>query len=414
MSYPVAYRRNASAPARGSRTSPGRSVPRQPPLSPANDNWPAPANDNKPRRRVPRNQQAAAGFGRRAAPYVRGALRVGRLHPAVGRFIDVAQLVGGYYDRRVAEAMQYGGMMLNTTGYVRLLNCNGGGAGTHVSNLNGWGASCGVAAPFVAADANMTCPPNPSEFFTWRYEAPYITPGFSTYWRLEKWRWDGSTNPVPGVRYTRNVNLGPLPVVTPMMDPMSAPMFRPLGAPEPVPWSMLPYRRVNPYRSPTERHDFGYQPWTGTWRRPYRWYMGVGSRPGPGMRPSPRPRPGGRPKPGVGPLPKPPGPGKHERKSTLRRGMMAALNAARTATEAIDAIDAVFEALPAKYRKGAKTPQEKLYRIWKHYKHLDMNKVVLNLVANHLIDKVVGRASGRSDAIIKRITGHHATPSIWA
>lgn len=408
MSYPVAYRRKATAPGRGSQTSPARSVPRQSPLKPANDNWPAPANDNAPRR-TPAGR-AAAGFGRRAAPYVGGALRVAKVHPAIGRFLQVAEVAAGYYDKRVAEAMQYGGMRINTTGYIRDMVCNGGGFGTHISNVNGWGVSCGAAAPFVAADADMTCPPAPSEFWTWEYSNPYITAGFSQYWRKEHWRWNQVTNPVPGVRPTRNVNLGPLPLMPPMADPMSLPMDRPLGAPVPVPYRWLPYRRSNPYRSPTEQTQFGYK-----MAVPY-WFPLIGPFPSqlqwPGQ--SAKPVPGQPVVPGVKPNPQPPGPRNHERKSKAKGAMAMALRAGYAVTEGLDALDAVFKALPAKYRKGAETPQEKAYRIWKHYKHLDMGKVVFNLVANHYTDKLVGGASGRAGRDIKKATGHHSLPSVWA
>lgn len=403
MSYPVAYRRQATAPGRGSQTSPARSVPRQSPPKPANDNWPAPANDNHPPRRPPSPaRQAAAGFGRRAAPYARGALRLGRVHPVVGRVADVAELVAGYYDRRVAEARAFSkAVPYLSPAYVLQRVCNGGGPISHISTLSGWGTSCGAAATFVASDVSMGVQQtNARDVFMWDYESPYITEGFSRYWRRQHWKRPLNA-PGAYVAATRALLYWPLPLMPPMADPMSLPVNEPAATPEPVPHRWLPYRRPNPYRSPSEGHQFGYEISPSRLGSPM---YSVSSNANPSTPPRPVSPPG---------HPQPPGPKVHERKTRLRGAMAGILRGAYAVSEGIDAIDAVFNALPAKYRKGAKTPQDKLYRIWKHSKHLDMRKAALNLIANHYLDKIIGGSSAKADAFIKRITGHHSLPNIW-
>ena len=318
-----------------------------------------------------------------------------KIHPAAGKFIDIAEFVAGYYDKRVAEAMQYARKQPALSGYTLINSCNGGGPVSHISNINGWATSCGAAAPFVAADADMNLTtPLPRTVYYWDYVAPYINAGFSTYWRRQQWM--RPLTPLPGsfVSMSSPIQFVNLPLMPPMADPMSLPLSAPLNTPQPVPYWVLPYRRPNPYRSPSEGHHFGY----GTWSSRFfnvQHSTGMSFNPvvGQPTKPTPVSPPGH----------KPPGPGVKERKSRVRRVGAALIRAMRATTEALDFIDAVFKALPAKYRKGVKTPQDKVRAIYQHADKLDMNKVVFNLIANHYTDKLLGRAN----ALIERPMRQH-------
>ena len=410
MTYPVSYRRTSAPETRGYRTpskgwpSPVRRTPH-----PANDNWPDPANDNRKLPREPSKQQQAVAGLRAGSTLARRAIGLAKVHPVLGKFIDVAQVAAGVYDMRVAEAMAFSRRVLQTNGYTVTMNCNGGGPVSHISDLSGWGTSCGAASPVVVNDLSMTCGPNPIAFYTWDYVSPYISQNFSYYWRRQRLA-RANPNPAAYVRYGYPLIYTTLPAAPPMVDPLSQPFGLPLETPQPIPYRQLPYRQANPWRNPHESSFVGYKP-SGAYNLPRRLYGpqdGVAVQPGGGVEPyTPPVSP---------PNPKPPGPGVHERKGALRRGMMAALRVARGATEAVDAIDAVWKALPKKYRGKGKTPQDKMYAIWKNYRHLDMSKVAFNLFANHVIDSVVGRSNARADKFIKGWTGHHSSGglNIWA
>lgn len=96
--------------------------------------------------------------------------------------------------------------------------------------------------------------------------------------------------------------------------------------------------------------------------------------------------------------PRPPTEGEKEKKGKISKAISIALKVAFEATEAIDFIDAVFDALPKKYHKGRLTPQAKLRLIYLHSDEIDLNKMVLNVLANHYSDLVIGRLSAITDA----------------
>ena len=66
-------------------------------------------------------------------------------------------------------------------------------------------------------------------------------------------------------------------------------------------------------------------------------------------------------------------------------------------TETDDAINAIFQALPDKYkfRNGHRinTIQGKAAAIVQHYDKISWSQAAKNLIANHLADKYIGKAS---------------------
>lgn len=119
----------------------------------------------------------------------------------------------------------------------------------------------------------------------------------------------------------------------------------------------------------------------------------------------------------------PPGPGVKERKGRAAPAVAAALAAAHGFTEGVDVVDALFEALPknlqretkrsGRTKRGAKigegkpflTPLDKAMSIYRNLAHLDLNAAALNLLKNHLEDKIIGRMNAGADSFSRRNLG---------
>lgn len=103
-------------------------------------------------------------------------------------------------------------------------------------------------------------------------------------------------------------------------------------------------------------------------------------------------------------------PGKRQKERKLQTNLpgivLAIQKLGHGVTEALDAIDAIFDALPKARQKGATTPQAKLMRIYRYFDEIDMNAAMLNLIANHVSDAVLGRVSGGAQ---KYATEHGVT-----
>lgn len=378
MGYPVAYRKTANP------------TPRGPGSQPAPSGLPKPANDNQPIRRWPTPKPAndngpLGGFGPKAKPFVRGAMRLGRLSP-VGRFYDLYKL--GEYALNMYDLQQQpmSKQMWNSGGAWQVIK----DCGCPVTYFSRDYATCTGTPCFAFPDSGtMRNPPRPTDrtigawgtvgaayingtIMVWTSQIWQKPLGDPTPWRIERW--------MPYVQ----------PGVNPMIDPFTLPMV-PARSPKQLPFKVLPQRVPNPNRSPTEQDQRGYE--TASDYNPLI----------PGPRQVEIPAPGVKPRPVPGHQPAKPGPGVKERKTALRRGMVVALRAGYTATEAIDAIEAIHKALPKKYRApSGSTPQEKLAAIYRHYDKLDMNKVVLNLIANHILDAIIGRSSAKAAEFFRR------------
>lgn len=187
-------------------------------------------------------------------------------------------------------------------------------------------------------------------------------------------------DPVPGrpPRYVTPVS----PVIPyPGLDPLILPIGVPTTWPQPVPYHLIPGWRQNPWRSPREQPQRGYDV------------------PGRIQLPRPRPNPGFEVNTGVAPVPvaahkyQPPGPGKKERKFTLRQSMGEGLYLTIGAiTETLDVLDAFYDALPRHLRgRGKLTPQQKAALVYRHFQHLDIAKVLENIATDQVEDFVIGR-----------------------
>lgn len=383
MAYPVAYRKGAS-PAPGVPGFQG-DRPALPP-KPANDNWPPsrwdppkPANDN---------EKGLGGVGPKAKPFARRGMRLARFFNRANRFGNFADMIVNakwYWDvsqlepQPVAAPVPDGG----SAGWTLALNCGCGPPSYFSSGVKFTDCGGCVALPGGGALKNAIYGGNASQASLGVMSVlprRYVN-GSELEVRVQFWtRPFGLRGPFP-FRY----NLA-FPAEHQALWTEVYPLTRPgqQAVTKPLPWSLIPYRRLNPWLSPTEQSNRFYD----LGRSPRHWPDVTSANfTAPGMNPGP-----------VTPhKPVPPGKGVKERKTRLRKGAAAVLKAAYTASEAIDAIDAVHDALPSKYQapKGA-TPQEKLAAIYRHSDKLDMNEVVLNLIKNHIIDYVIGSASGRA------------------
>lgn len=382
MSYPTAAYRGGQR--RALPSSPGSSQsPAGVPPRPANDNWPGPMR-TPVRPPTPANDNAP-GFRGPAKKTIRSLRRLSRINP-FGKYNQLWELGKFVYNATWAQQNPYGLRQPDLkNGWGIAFSCCT--LGPQVTSTDFLFSRCGT--PCAVAPAGGARP--------W-----YIQPGYPL---MGSW-WDS------GAKYTISQNQAMIangimyersgpgsasfalhtpmafsnPAIQPMLDPW-APASPNMPQARPVPRWMLPYRQPNPFLSPSEQTQWGnavagaVAPSVG---------FAIGIKPGVGVRP-------------VTPhKPAPPGPGVKEKKGALRKGMAVALKGAYAATEAIDAIDAVHKALPKKYQapKGS-TPQEKLAAIYKNIQHLDMNQALLNLVANHFLDLIIGRGSARVDEIMK-------------
>lgn len=204
----------------------------------------------------------------------------------------------------------------------------------------------------------------------------------------------------------------PMPGYIPAYDPNQIPIGQPVPTPRPLPYRVLPHRRENPFRAPSEQPQRGPAPVP---------------RPRPQERPATRPRPVPRPQgnafPGVRPAPnpaielfpvvrpvkgghtfQPPPPGTKERKFILALDNGSMLGIVVNAVgETNDVLEALHDALPKGCQTGT-TPQAMAADILGCYQQMDLGKALYNLLANQLEDNVYGRL-GRLAAAANRARG---------
>lgn len=412
MGYPVAYRTSTArdvARTAGSQTSGGPSLDRyfsggRQRVAQANEAaWNANRNvpvfedpeSYRPKpgpRRDPyfgRRYGGAAGFDWRGRRVLQPVVRATRQVPGLGRAWDLYNLLRSVYDAQALQATPTGNAFYSP-GYRLTLMCNAGG-----SQMSGLSGFTGCIGPLVVQDNTLVGSTNLffDPLYVWTKLQPYITPGNSYALQMSRWtRIAGSPNTTPYLgRIVSPLTDWPI-LLPPMIDPFTPPNMPSRGAPQPIPYRLLPTRQPNPFRSPTEQSSWGPEP-TPAPAPPPSWGPPQVAYPGPGTPPTPAPPHKWEP----------PGRKVKEKKSRIRKGMAIVLKAAHTATEFLDALDAIEKALPKKYRapKGS-TPQVRAWYVYKNYRHVDVKKAVWNLVANHVVDAVIGRASGKADQFFKR------------
>jgi len=197
------------------------------------------------------------------------------------------------------------------------------------------------------------------------------------------------------------------------LDPLGLPIRQPVGAKTPVPWRLIPVRRMNPYRSPTQQTIRGHgaprsrnrsrsqnRPRDLPLERPP---VSINSG-GPKGKPTidlglPSQRPVGSPTPvhSLGPK----GPKTKEGKVKVSTGgLLKVLNFMGTAEEGVDLLNALYAALPREYKLKYKNteyvktrvlPQEMLSTLYKHWDKVDKAAAVQNVINNQIEDFVYGK-----------------------
>lgn len=178
----------------------------------------------------------------------------------------------------------------------------------------------------------------------------------------------------------------------PALDPMSTPIGKVMDVPPAIPFRVLPYVRVNPYRSATEQSEYGPLPEKAAPGKP------IGS----SFEVTPQ---------GVRRIASehtfaPPPQGTKEGKVTARGASGAILKLLGIGTEAIDVIYAVYDALPTDARRSRRSrsnqiirrppPQEALARIWDNWDRIDLEMAVRNIVENEIEDRLYGAVGRRA------------------
>lgn len=344
----------------------------------ANDNIPRPANDNSPTVRTVPN------FGRRgtARLVTRGVVFAARRSPW-GRYLNLAQTVveTGYDMYRWREKRN----IIETFGYWCLKRqCNPGSFNMSLDKWIGGPGGCaasGTVCLSQGAAFYYDLPVAPKPQFANAWPPGFLIGGMNTFaGGLSPYQWWGQNAAAPSPRKGPWISVAPHHWVQPRQVPIADPWFLPIGQPVPT-----------PRRSPTP----GY-PVPGTPPTPEVSTGSYGSTtvyPKAGPRPQPQTRP------------KPPGPGEKERKGAARQAVATLARIAFAASEWVDMIDAIYEALPKKLRKTIEakdkgrgmTPQDKALAIYANADQIDLNQMVLNILANQFEDAVIGRASAATD-----------------
>lgn len=391
MSYPVrSYRsgqRTALAPAPGGFQSPG-----QVPQRPANDNYPG---SSRPRPRIPTpandNAKTLYSFKRRSRPLVRGVLTFGRTAQRVGPFGRFNQLIEAgklAYDLSTWVQTPSSVMVANPpAGWTQNNFCCADTPNGYSSQVLWTTCGSNPCAVRVGGNSSVDFVADGASAVGAIYRLPerYIN-GNQEYRRSFVWRRVTGTAPFVMSRWMPF----PISVMNPMWDPFSLPVNAPGPRPYPLPWKMIPMRQPNPFYSPSEQTQFGPSPIRGLSYRP---------NPGPDAVAI---SPGKKPVPGPSHTSTPPPRNTREKKGRMKKGMAVLLKGAYTASEAYDAIEAIWKALPAKHRTKDASGIQMLDDIWNNLGELDLDKAVLNLIANHFIDLVVGRSSAKADEFFKQ------------
>lgn len=394
--YPVpGYRTPAargSGPARGFQPAP------TPSRAPANDNVRTPANDNVPGR-------SASGF--RSASRRAGLALAGRLAARAVPLLGLALLLWDLWElyeewQQLQEDQPLGSVDLPPD-WVELCNHSvGWNKGTSRA------MSCGnVFIPIDPEDFKHTgIKWVPSlgryEIRNYRHPAPgLVAPNDARFSYRARSPFYG-TRPVPDpdsawISPPKNPVYMPteVPNAPPWLDPNSSPIGVPVPVPMPPPYRVIPHRRPNPWRAPSERPQRGPAP------APRR---SVNTNPRTVERPIWNPEPG----PSASPRPRPrfqrPRRGEKERKMVAaihQRSLLGLL--INGVTEGLDALYAVWDALPDRCKEGWRKPPPQIAaaQIYSCFEHLDLNQAAWNLLEEQFEDAVIGtlgQAQGRANA----------------
>lgn len=366
MAYPVSYRERGPAQYTPAPRPGGFQTP-----VPANDNSPTPANDNAPRRPpTPRQQVQAAINVARVARQVRsiGGAAV-RVSPVAAAFFvwDLIDYWEYQNDRhRETDQVPWNPGVINFAGYVPDTDCGrrpelfygklgypNCGSVDLVLNAKSWDVT-GLPATITA-------------FQHRRYWVDGVThrgdPAKS--WKLVH----GSTKrPYQAQTKSGSTTKPVAPTLPTWVDPFGAPIGVPLPTPMPPPWWVQPYRRPNPYRSPTYqtiRGDAGPKPIKDTPRRP-------------------------------------PPTGEKEKKVKPTKGIVGKFRSiAHTLSEFSDLTDAIWKALPLNRQVKGASGAEKIQAIYRYYDEIDPNQMLLNMWQMDRQDQVWGQAHSRIDEWLK-------------
>jgi len=386
-------RSERSNPARGPGRSPNpnsdRPAPRRPPGTPQR-----PAIPGRPGYTPPGRPQRPHGAPERPAlPRIPPGFRprAGIRAPGLPGMFQAAWDLGQIIGKLIIPAA-------SALGLWPPGQCNGAGTPSSNSTLN-----CGGQGLFAPVPNPPSAGAGTVHFWT------FVEPFFS----LEIWAYNGfrtyvGPDPIPPpwnpgwlpkppafAPYPGVPNANPHPV--PWADPYAPALPNaPLPAPTPVPYPAVPYR--TPARSP-----FGYDRGPAPGYRPSPgWGAEVSadpSRPNNPVRPRPLPRPEPR---------SAPRPVDREAKLNDTSGRFAS-GFARIAgglSEVGDFVDALWGALPASARSPASRPMRpgylpgdrpttpKIRDLYDHWDEIDWRIALLNLAANEVEDRIVGRALG--------------------
>lgn len=269
-------------------------------------------------------------------------------------------------------------------GYNLVRDCGGGG---FYSYLEGHPACHGE---FII-DSALPFPPNfrPSVIYSWQinrgaesppYPESYVYASPGAYWEDVAYFPPYPPNP----KLIRNENSYEVTENVPYewWYPFHRPGFQP--RPRPIPVPLIPGRppptlpedrEVGPAPRPRTQPRSGEGP---TW--------GFDPR-SPGV-PTPRPD---APSP-----PAPPPPRTRERKVHAYSRAGVALQLVNVTTETVDVIEAFYMGLPWNIRRHLPrnpTPQDQAYYVFRYFRHLDVETVLMNLATNEVEDRLIGELS---------------------
>lgn len=382
------------------------SAPQQrfaPPPRPANDNWrrpPPAANDNGPRlwnRKTSPLPHWNKGLAKQVAKKI-GKTIVHSLIPdpieEVGNLgIDYARWYAGNawpstWPDPVGNVMPQN----PPAGWLRF-RCDPPRY-VHGGPRSGTGSCLTLQAPPVAP-AKVGDPYTLSaaqNYFHWANN--YLAFGSVPRWRsVYIWGRNGQPGEVKGKMIAHRPFYAPwfVPGLLPWVDPMSTPLGLPSADPVAPPYRAIPAKRVNPYRSSTERSSWG--PRTlrveGVRLRPYQMAVGRvsvrvdarGVHQGP-VRAAAHAR-------------MPPRRGEREAKPRFGGPLAHALhNALGKVTEAMDWVNALWWALPDEYRtKGFTNSLDKAKDIFLHLDKMRWDVAAKNIILMEIQDRVIGKIS---------------------
>lgn len=203
----------------------------------------------------------------------------------------------------------------------------------------------------------------------------YYGPGAKTWRRLS-----AASRVYPGQQVAGSTQPAAKPSLPRWLDPFALPILKTVPDPMPPPFWLLPYRQPNPNRG-SEQPIRGYPP------------------------PQQPAKPMRR---------KPPGPKIKEKKArpTGLHGLVRTLQAGgHMLSEFADLTEAVWKALPSKYRTKGASGAQMIRDIYGNYQHIDVNKMVVNIITNQVVDAAIGGSSGAVDKWLKgSVSGYTGNP----